>query len=60
VNYKEVFAHVPQLSEWNELVLPAMKENGRDSEFTKEAVKEAVRRGYLANRVTGLYVERAS
>jgi hypothetical protein len=50
------FAEAATLDEWNKHVVPLMKERGR--EFIIAASTEAKKRGYTADRASGLYVER--
>jgi hypothetical protein len=51
------FEECAALDEWNRMIIPLMKERGRD--FIIAAIAEAKRRGYKVNRTTGAYEEGA-
>jgi hypothetical protein len=50
------FADAATLDEFNQYIVPLMKERGR--EFIVASAEEAKRRGYTADRATGLYKEK--
>lgn len=59
--WQQAFNECPSIDEWNEHVVPLMKEKAMDPDFGKPfiiaAAEEAKKRGYLGDRTSGLYKE---
>jgi hypothetical protein len=53
--WAKVFEECATLAEWNRMIIPLMKDRGRD--FVIAAINEAKRRKYKVNRTTGAYEE---
>jgi hypothetical protein len=62
--WQEAFAEVPEIDDWNKLIVPMMKERADHPDYGRQfiiaAAEEAKKRGYVGDRSTGAYKAKES